>query len=201
MSTVAIVFATKHGHTRSIAEQAAKRCEARHRVILAEGFAEGRAAIARADAALLISPIHAERHDSGLLRLAKTERDRLAQIPSAFITTSLTQATAQDASRSPADRAAATSALDRVVERFVTETGWRPRNVLRMAGRLAYTRYGFFTRFIMKRIAKKSGGSTDTSRDHEYTDWTAFERFLDGWLDSLGVETTARTPPMAEAPL
>ncbi len=186
MSTIAIVFGSRHGHTRIIAERAAMSCEARgHRVVLAEGTDEGGAALARADAALVLSPIHAERHDGAVVRLVKAERAKLDRIPHAFFTISLTQATAQDASRSEADRAAATAALDGVVERFVTETGWRPKRVLRMAGRLAYTRYGFFTRFLMKSIAKKSGGSTDTSRDHEYTDWDAFERFLDGWLDEL----------------
>jgi menaquinone-dependent protoporphyrinogen oxidase len=30
----------------------------------------------------------------------------------------------------------------------------------------------------MKRIAKHAGGSTDTSRDHEYTDWVALEQFV-----------------------
>ena len=41
-----------------------------------------------------------------------------------------------------------------------------------MGGRLAYTQYGILTRFIMRGIAAKSGGPTDTSRDYEMTDWT-----------------------------
>jgi menaquinone-dependent protoporphyrinogen oxidase len=28
-------------------------------------------------------------------------------------------------------------------------------------------------------ISKMAGGSTDTSRDHEYTDWKALTRFAD----------------------
>jgi menaquinone-dependent protoporphyrinogen oxidase len=34
----------------------------------------------------------------------------------------------------------------------------------------------------MKRIARASGGSTDTSRDHEYTDWEALDRLVDELL-------------------
>jgi menaquinone-dependent protoporphyrinogen oxidase len=40
-----------------------------------------------------------------------------------------------------------------------------------VAGRLAYTQYGLLKRFVMRRIALKAGGPTDTSRDHEMTDW------------------------------
>jgi menaquinone-dependent protoporphyrinogen oxidase len=29
----------------------------------------------------------------------------------------------------------------------------------------------------MRRIAAKEGGDTDTSRDYEYTDWPAVDRF------------------------
>jgi menaquinone-dependent protoporphyrinogen oxidase len=34
----------------------------------------------------------------------------------------------------------------------------------------------------MKQISKKEGGSTDTSRDHEYTDWKSVERFAENFL-------------------
>ena len=45
-------------------------------------------------------------------------------------------------------------------------------------GRLwPHTRYNPFLRFMMRLIASATGGSTDTSRDHEYTDWAAVDRF------------------------
>jgi menaquinone-dependent protoporphyrinogen IX oxidase len=35
----------------------------------------------------------------------------------------------------------------------------------------------FLKRWIMKRIAQKAGGGTDTSKDYEYTDWQALDKF------------------------
>jgi len=52
-----------------------------------------------------------------------------------------------------------------------------------VAGALSYTKYNFLVRFVMKRIAKAQGASTDTSRDHELTDWEA----LDHIVDELGL--------------
>lgn len=184
MSVVAVVFATKHGHTRKIARRVAEICAARgHEVRLTDLSAKEQPALETSDAAFLISPIHIEKHHPAIVELARREHGRLHAIPSALITISLTQTTAQDAARSAGDRAQARTALDRVVERFVTDTGWHPSSVCRVAGCLAYREYGFFTRFIMRRIAKASGGSLDTSKNHEYTDWAALDRFVEELLD------------------
>jgi len=52
-----------------------------------------------------------------------------------------------------------------------------------IAGAILYTRYNWFICWAMKRIARKEGGSTDTTRDHDYTDWaqvTAYAQRLSG---------------------
>lgn len=46
-----------------------------------------------------------------------------------------------------------------------------------IAGALSYSKYSLPVKWVMKRIARKAGGSTDTSRDHEYTDWVQVERY------------------------
>lgn len=40
-----------------------------------------------------------------------------------------------------------------------------------IAGALRYSQYPLPLRWIMRRIARKAGEDTDTSRDYEYTDW------------------------------
>jgi hypothetical protein len=53
--------------------------------------------------------------------------------------------------------------------------------VVCFAGRLAYTQYGPIKRLILRLIAQREGGSTDTRRDHELTDWTDVARFAETW--------------------
>lgn len=53
---------------------------------------------------------------------------------------------------------------------FLDETGWRPDRTFLVAGALAYSRYGFLKRRVMRWISRREGGDTDTSRDYEYTD-------------------------------
>jgi menaquinone-dependent protoporphyrinogen oxidase len=67
----------------------------------------------------------------------------------------------------------------KIVEKFLNETGFRPSDTRIFAGALPYSQYNFFIRFIMKRIAGKAGGDTDTSKDYEYTDWKEVSRFVE----------------------
>jgi menaquinone-dependent protoporphyrinogen oxidase len=38
----------------------------------------------------------------------------------------------------------------------------------------------------MKHISKKEGRSTDTSQDHEYTDWDKVTQFTEQFLTEIG---------------
>lgn len=69
--------------------------------------------------------------------------------------------------------------LAAIVRRFLTATGWQPTMTETIPGALLYTRYNWIKRQIMKRIAAKAGGDTDTTRDYEYTNWSDVRSFAD----------------------
>jgi len=60
---------------------------------------------------------------------------------------------------------------------FIAKTGWTATQFKIVAGALPYTRYGWLKRLIMRRIARKAGGATDTAHDYEYTDWHDLRAF------------------------
>ena len=62
------------------------------------------------------------------------------------------------------------------------ESGWKPAMIHHAAGALRFTQYDFFKRWMMKRIASHENAPTDTSRDHEFTDWTALASFTTDFL-------------------
>jgi menaquinone-dependent protoporphyrinogen oxidase len=69
--------------------------------------------------------------------------------------------------------------LQTIVDTLLAETGWQPLVIKIVAGALPYTRYNWFIRRAMKRIAARAGGDTDTSRDYEYTDWREVRAFAE----------------------
>jgi menaquinone-dependent protoporphyrinogen oxidase len=72
--------------------------------------------------------------------------------------------------------------LQAILQRFSTRTGWHPAVTKVVAGALPYTRYGWIKRFVMRRIAAKAHGDTDTTRDYEYTDWADLQGFARDFL-------------------
>jgi menaquinone-dependent protoporphyrinogen oxidase len=63
------------------------------------------------------------------------------------------------------------------IRRFLTSVGWEPTTTKAVAGAVLYTHYGWLKRWVMRRIVREAGGDTDTTRDHEYTDWADLDRF------------------------
>jgi len=147
------------------------------------------------DVILVAGSVHIGRHERELVAFVKAHREALQRIPTAFVSVSLSQAGAEDLRRTAEQRVRATSNVAGVLDAFFRKTGWRPRWVQPFAGALLYTRYNFLIRFILKRISRQEGGSVDTSRDHEYTDWPAVERFA----SRIFAETSP--PPLAKPPL
>jgi menaquinone-dependent protoporphyrinogen oxidase len=76
-------------------------------------------------------------------------------------------------------------AARRYVEDFCKRTGWQPRETASFAGALQYSKYSPFIKLMMKLIVGFSGGETDDSRDYEYTDWAAVERFARDFAQHL----------------
>ena len=179
MIEIPVFYATTEGQTRRIAERLAERFRA-------HGLNSGALDVAGQSApmldwhfvrgAIVGASLHLGRHQAAAETFVRAHRRELNERPSAFFSVSMAAAS-KNANEVEAARKIATD--------FVTRVQWKPDQVLCVAGRLAYTQYGFLTRLVMKRIARKEGGSTDTSRDHEYTDWAAVDRLADAIVAKL----------------
>ena len=116
---------------------------------------------------LVGASLHAGKHQKSAGRFVHAHAGNLNAVPSAFFSVSLSAA-----SKDPTHVAEAA----RIAHAFPAAHGWTPGMVVSIAGRLAYREYNFFIRFVMKQIAKKEGGPTDTTRDHELTNWDEVDR-------------------------
>jgi menaquinone-dependent protoporphyrinogen IX oxidase len=74
------------------------------------------------------------------------------------------------------------------LDRFEKETGWFPDHAHPIAGAILYTHYNPLVRFVLRRMMKKVGGPTDTTRDWEYTDYRALEGFVDEIVRGIGLD-------------
>jgi menaquinone-dependent protoporphyrinogen oxidase len=170
MARVAVVYGTTEGQTATIAERIAGHLADTgydpplvHVNHLPPGFD-----LDAYDGAVVGASVHAGRHQRYVERFVRDHVSTLNDRPSGFFSVSLTAAAETPESR---------TAVRGLLEAFLAETGWTPDVTTTFAGALRYSEYGLLTRFVMKRIARQYGEDTDTSRDYEYTDWDAVERF------------------------
>jgi menaquinone-dependent protoporphyrinogen oxidase len=183
MSNVLVLYASFDGHTERIARRMASAiASAGHHVgVLAASDDEVVRALERSDAVLVGGAIHRGRHAPYLERLARRARDALAARPNAFFSVSL----------SAGGNAKQRAGAERCVAGFVKRTGWRPDAHALIAGALPYSRYNPFVRLMMRLIVSMGHGDTDTSRDHEYTDWAAVDGFATAFARRLATATIA----------
>jgi len=175
---IAIFFATREGHTRRIAERIAGDVRATGATVdVVDLHGVHHIDLSSYDSACVASSVHVGKHERAAVEFVKGHRAELERLSAAFVSVSLSQAGAEDLRR-PADaRAQSAADVQQMIDGFVKETGWRPAGVFPVAGALVYTRYNLLLRFVMRLIARKAGGPTDTSRDHDLTDWRAVDRF------------------------
>jgi menaquinone-dependent protoporphyrinogen oxidase len=72
---------------------------------------------------------------------------------------------------------AAEAELAHIMEGFFEATSWTPTIRKMVAGALPYTRYSWFKRLVIRRIVRNAYGTTDPTRDYEYTDWNDVRDF------------------------
>ncbi|HET7468709.1 MAG TPA: flavodoxin domain-containing protein [Gemmatimonadales bacterium] len=63
------------------------------------------------------------------------------------------------------------------IEGLLEESGWRPMITRSFTGGVAYTKYSWPVRWVLKRINRSKGLPTDTSRDWDFTEWREVDAF------------------------
>jgi menaquinone-dependent protoporphyrinogen oxidase len=175
-----IAYATREGHTRRIAERIAAGLRAHGIDVELHHLKTSSAPVdwPRYDWACLAASVHIGHHEPEMVAFVRRYRRALEQRHAVFVSVTLSEAGAEDPRKPKEARERAAADVQRMIDVFVQETGWTPARTLPVAGALAFSQYNFIVRFLMKRIARRAGAPTDTSRDYELTDWTALDRFV-----------------------
>jgi len=169
MSTILILYTSIEGQTARIAAHMAQtlsqlghgvellRAEDRHLALQ----------LSRFDGVIVGASIHYGHHPAFFRALLRRHRTELMNLPSAFFSVSL----------SGGGPGARPIAAQRFLDTFQREVGWHAQQTASIGGALQYTKYAAWKRVVMRMIVGYAGGDTDTTRDYEYTDWTAVNEF------------------------
>ncbi len=191
---ILIIYGTSYGQTAKIAARLDELISRRgHEVTLVDAKGRGSGgSLDGCDGVIVGSSVIAPRgHQPAIRRFVQHNRSALNSTVSAFYSVTASAGSMFAESR---------DAAHQLLENFLVRTDWHPRLTASMAGAVNYTRYNPFLRWFMKRASRVNGGSTDTSRDHEYTDWAQVERFADDFVKLVGKQTGTATAHLATVP-
>ena len=169
MARILVLHSSFDGQARRIAQRVGEvLARAGHvvRVLDAEDAAAPRA-IRDHDAVVVGGAIRYGRFKRPLEKLVRSQAATLDAGPNALFSVCL----------SAGGPGARPELARQYVDDFSRRTGWMPEEAATFAGALQYSRYNPFIRFMMRLIVRHAGGDADTSRDYEYTDWDAVDRF------------------------
>lgn len=181
-----IVYATSYGQTAKIAGRMADLLMASGEAVTLvnagnhpRDFHAG-----EYDGVIIGGSIIGGRHQRALVRFARSHRGLLNAIPSAFFSVSGSAASPLETERAKARQ---------LVDQFLDTAGWQPVLTETIGGAMAYTKYNPFMRWFIRRATKAAGGPTDTSRDHEMTDWSQVERFVEAFVRTMPAPAETRS--------
>ena len=178
MKRILIIYGTSHGQTLKIANYIADMIRIQGwSVDLADTDSINVIHLDEYSAFIAGASVQASGFQRKFRKFVKSNSAALSTKPSAFFSVCLGILQSDDSKVQLAER--------KIVDDFFREADWKPNIWTIFAGALPYTKYGWFTRQIMKRISRKAGGDTDTSRDFEYTNWNDVRHFVSKFLSSL----------------
>jgi menaquinone-dependent protoporphyrinogen oxidase len=167
---VLIIYGSTEGQTKKIAGFLKEEAEKSGLEVTLTDSTDNPPAPAGYDLVLIGASVHMHKYQSAVLHYVKNNIAALNKTRSGFFSVSMAAASGDAESRKE---------LEGVTNAFLKETGWIPAQIEQVAGALMYTQYDFFKKLVMRLIAKRHGENTDTSGDHEYTDWTKLKAFLE----------------------
>lgn len=175
---ILLVYGTRYGQTAKIASRLAAMLDESGCVVDMRDAAELPPSfpLEGTDGIIVGASVLFGRHQRSVERFVRAHRDALNGMPSAFF--SVSGAAASTRPEGPVN-------ARRQLEAFIQRTGWQPPLTRCVGGAIAYTEYGPLTRWLIRTIQAREGGPTDTSRDHESTDWEDVRRFAAAFLSRL----------------
>jgi menaquinone-dependent protoporphyrinogen oxidase len=172
-----IVYASRYGQTRKI-------CERIGSIAAADGVEvhlwevstlPRHVAPHSCDLVVLAGAVYFGRFSRPLTAFATEQRTNLAKARSVFVAVSNAASSAEGRPAALADARA-----------FLGRTGWVADDIELVAGGEPYSRYGLFTRWVMRYYARKFGRTVEGRTDYEFTDWSKVDAFAHRLI---GVET------------
>jgi len=178
MARILVLYGTTDGHTAKVAARVAEALRTSGAAVDVVEAGTKEPEPDQYGGVIVAASVHMRGYQRSVRQWVRRHAAAMRGKPSAFLSVSLgVLQTDPEVQREVND----------IVSGFLRTTHWEPAMVQHVAGAVLYTKYNAIKRWIMKRIVRKAGGGTDTSRDYEYTNWDELRAFAERFERTVAV--------------
>lgn len=172
---IAVLFSTRDGHTKKIIDtMIATANKEEWKVDLFNLHDEPELDLNQYERVLIAASIRYGHFHPSLNNFVKKHLQALSNKEAYLMTVNLV-------ARKPGKDTPETNLYTR---KWLAQTKWQPTGVEVVAGALKYSQYNWWQTKIIQFIMWMTGGSTDTTKDIEFTNWEKVQKFAERLLKS-----------------
>lgn len=175
-----IAFGSTEGHTRKIVHHIAEQIRAagNQSTCFECGSYDDEPDLSQYDSIILAGSVHQQSHQPALVEFVKKHLSAIQDIPSAFISVSLSVTIKNGMEEA-----------EKYVADFLEETHLQPDMVHMAGGAIRFLEYDFFKRFTIEQIVLQGNEMPDATKGNpEYTDWKALDEFIQEFVEAANKE-------------
>tara|TARA_Y100001970_G_scaffold237377_1_gene297806 strand:+ start:9697 stop:10230 length:534 start_codon:yes stop_codon:yes gene_type:complete len=167
MSSSLIIYSSTDGHTKRICERIAGLLDSGEvtKVISLED-ANG-INLSPFNKIIIGASIRYGRHSKNLYKFINLNKDILDKKQSSFFSVNVV---ARKSEKNSLD-------TNPYIKKFLKISKWHPKKIGVFAGKIDYSKYGFFDKHIIRLIMFITNGPTDLSQAYEFTNWDSVDNF------------------------
>ena len=167
MFTSLIIFSTTDGHTKKICEKIMNSLNNEKLIKIVSLDEATKLDLSEFQRIIIGASIRYGKHSRELYKFIKLNRKILDQKQNVFFSVNVV---ARKFEKN-------TPETNPYIKKFLKISKWQPKKLGVFAGKVDYPSYNIFDKYIIKLIMFVTGGPTDTSQSHEFTDWSKVEDF------------------------
>ena len=167
MSSSLIIYSSTDGHTKTICKRIINFLNDGDIVKFISVDEAIKIDVSKFNKIIIGASIRYGKHSKQLYKFIELNRNILDQKQSIFFSVNVV-------ARKPKKNTPDTNPY---IKKFLQISKWKPKKIGVFAGKVDYPNYNFFDKYIIRFIMFITGGPTDTSKSHEFTDWSKVEDF------------------------
>jgi menaquinone-dependent protoporphyrinogen oxidase len=195
MKPLLVVYATRTGLTRRIAECIAERIHALSQEVQVQGLrTEDLPSLERYSAVVLVASVHLGRQVRSVVRFVRARRTELERLPTLFLSVTLARTDAGGPPLPDEEQLEVRRAVE-ILETLARETDWTPGTSVPIAGAMPKSP-GPLLRVLMRIL----GLPDAPAREVPFSDRSAVNRVVDELVRAALARSSSAPPEMPEPP-